>query len=239
MLADAVVHLPAVGVRDRLRQLILQLGPGVAGEIGCARHQCRHGVERRIERLLDRDPGGDRLAVGERGECLLPAGQTCRMPGGIPQRGIDAGRVVPLAPGGHLCVTAAGAVGPVRSDQVVRRPERLVRDAHHGLGAGDVLGGERVAVGVGVVGEVGARESDVAAQDEQARAVGLGHATTDAGLERIEVVGDLAELIDVPSVGLETLGDVVAVREVRVAVDGDVVVVVDAHESAETQMAGE
>ena len=66
-------------------------------------------------------------------------------------------------------------------------------------------------MGVRVVGEVGGRVADVAAQDQQARALGLGHAEADAGLERVEVVGDLAELLDVPAVGLEALGDVVAV----------------------------
>ena len=58
-------------------------------------------------------------------------------------------------------------------------------------------------------------------------------------LERVEVVGDLAELLDVPAVRREALGDVVAVGELGVAVDGDVVVVVDADQVAEAEVAGE
>ena len=35
------------------------------------------------------------------------------------------------------------------------------------------------------------------------------------GLERVAVVGDLAEVLDVPAVGLEALADVVGVRQRR------------------------
>ncbi len=58
-------------------------------------------------------------------------------------------------------------------------------------------------------------------------------------LERVAVVGDLAEVHDVPAVGLEPLADVVAVGERGVAVDGDVVVVVDADQVAEALVPGE
>ena len=64
-------------------------------------------------------------------------------------------------------------------------------------------------------------------------------AASERGLERVAVVGDLAEVLDVPAVGLEALADVVAVGERGVAVDGDVVVVVDADQVAEAEVAGE
>ena len=67
----------------------------------------------------------------------------------------------------------------------------------------------------------------------------LGHRLAQAGFDRVEVVGDLAELHDVPAVALEALRDVVAVRELGRAVDRDVVVVVDVHEPAEAEVAGE
>ena len=51
------------------------------------------------------------------------------------------------------------------------------------------------------------------------------------GLEAVEVVGDVAEHLDMPAVRLETLRYVFAEGERSVAVDGDVVVVVDAHET--------
>ena len=56
---------------------------------------------------------------------------------------------------------------------------------------------------------------------------------------RVGVVGDLAELDDVPAVAREALRDVVAVRELGRAVDGDVVVVVDVDEAAEAEVPGE
>ena len=62
------------------------------------------------------------------------------------------------------------------------------------LTARDLVGAERVAVGLGGVGVLRRRLADVAAQHDQARAVGLGHARAEPGLERVEVVGDLAEL---------------------------------------------
>ena len=58
-------------------------------------------------------------------------------------------------------------------------------------------------------------------------------------LERVAVVGHLAEVHDVPAVGLEAHADVVAVGERGVAVDRDVVVVVDADQVAEPLVAGE
>ena len=89
------------------------------------------------------------------------------------------------------------------------------------------------------VGVLRRRVPDVAAQDHDARALGLGHAGADARLDRVEVVGDLAELDDVPAVAREALRDVVGVGELGGAVDGDVVVVVDVDETAEAEVAGE
>ena len=58
-------------------------------------------------------------------------------------------------------------------------------------------------------------------------------------LEPVAVVGHLAEVDDVPSVRLEPHADVVAVGQRGVAVDGDVVVVVDADQVGEPLVAGE
>ncbi len=94
-------------------------------------------------------------------------------------------------------------------------------------------------MGLGGVGVPGRRVTDVAAHDHQARAPGLGHGLPEAGLERVEVVGDLTELHDVPAVARETVGDVVAVRQLGGAVDRDVVVVVDVDEAAEAEVTGD
>ena len=59
------------------------------------------------------------------------------------------------------------------------------------------------------------------------------------GFDGVEVVGHLAELDDVPAVPGEALRDVVGVRELRGAVDGDVVVVVDVDDPAEPEVTRE
>ena len=64
-------------------------------------------------------------------------------------------------------------------------------------------------------------------------------AASSAALQRVGVVGDLAEVLDVPAVGLEALADVVGERELGRAVDGDVVVVVDADQPSEAEVPGE
>ena len=58
-------------------------------------------------------------------------------------------------------------------------------------------------------------------------------------LERVEVVGDVAEFDDVPAVGPEAGGHVVVGGQVGRAVDRDLVVVEDADQVAEPEMAGE
>ena len=60
-----------------------------------------------------------------------------------------------------------------------------------------------------------------------------------AASRAIGVVGDLADVLGVPAVGLETRGHVVGVGELGRPVDGDVVVVVDVDEPAEPEVAGE
>ena len=134
---------------------------------------------------------------------------------------------------------AVGAVRTVRSDQIGGSPERLVGDPHHLLGSRHVLRGERVAVCLVLVGEVGARVADVRLQHEQARSVGDGHRRPDRRLERVAVVGDVAEFGDVPPVRAEALHDVVTAGERRGTVDGDAVVVEDAHQAAEPLVSGE
>ncbi len=94
-------------------------------------------------------------------------------------------------------------------------------------------------MGLGGVGVLGRRVPDVAAQHDHARAGGLGHRLAEPGLERVEVVGHLTQLHDVPAVGLEPLGHVVGVRELGGSVDGDVVVVVDVGEAAQPEVTGD
>ncbi len=75
------------------------------------------------------------------------------------------------------------------------------------------------------------------AQHQERRTLGLGHRLADGGLEGVEVVGDLAEFDHVPAVGAEPFADVVVRGEVGRTVDGDVVVVEEADQVAEAEMA--
>ena len=64
-------------------------------------------------------------------------------------------------------------------------------------------------------------------------------ARRDRRLEGVGVVGDLADVVGVPAVGVEALGHDVGVGELGGAVDGDVVVVVDVDEPAQAEVPGE
>ena len=80
-------------------------------------------------------------------------------------------------------------------EDVVGNEEVLVRrESEDLLDARDLFGAERFAVRLRRVLELGRRVADVRAQDEQRRAVFVGHAVTQAALERVEVLGDFAEL---------------------------------------------
>ena len=74
---------------------------------------------------------------------------------------------------------------------------------------------------------------------EQGRSILDRHARAQASLQRVEVLGDLAELLHVPAVRPEAGGHVVGVRQLGLAVDRDVVVVVDRDEMTEPKMPGE
>ena len=60
-----------------------------------------------------------------------------------------------------------------------------------------------------------------------------------SALEGVDVVGFLAQLLHVPSVGLEALAVSSEKRQLGLTVDRDVVVVVDADQPAEPEMAGQ
>lgn len=79
----------------------------------------------------------------------------------------------------------------------------------------------------------------MAAEQEQGRCVLDRHRPPQARLEGVAVVGHLAQVLDVPAVGLEAPGGVVGEGQLGAAVDGDAVVVVDVDEAAEAQVAGE
>src|SRR5262249_42620299 len=153
------------------------------------------GVERRRAGL----PGGDLLAGIPGGQLRLPSlAAACRddeveFLGELTVAGSE--RVHALLP----CVslwTAADARAPVVIEDVVGDPEVLGWHPEDLLHLGDFVGAEGTAVRVRGVRVLGRRITDVAAQDQQRGAVFDRYALTQAALERVEILGDLAELHD-------------------------------------------
>ena len=127
------------------------------------------------EHLADGLAGGDLLALLERREGLLPALDAGAVPRRIPRRALlRVERVERLRPPGAVLGAPLGGGGAVGLDDLGWGPERLVGDPHHRLRARHLLGRERVAVGLVVVGVVGRGMADVGAQHEQARTVLVG-----------------------------------------------------------------
>ena len=80
--------------------------------------------------------------------------------------------------------------------------------------------------------------ADVAVDDDQGRAAALLAEALEGPRDQLDVVG-VADPVHVPAVAHEAGGDVVLVGELGVAVDRDVVVVVDPAEVVEPQVAGD
>ena len=128
------------------------------------------GIDRAggVEAGLDRLAGGHRSVAGcERGKRRLPAGHAVPPLGGLPLGLVAVPAVEPVVPlGPHRL--APGDAPAVQVEHLVGHPEGLVGgEAEQLLGQSDLVGGERVAVGLGRVHEVGRRVADVAAEDDQ------------------------------------------------------------------------
>ena len=220
----------------------LELHAGVPGEVGAAADQAGHDVDDRVDHLGARGPGRDLVADVPRRELGLPARQAALLEAGVELVGQRSfrrrERLFALQPRLVLGAPARPRLAVVR-EHVVGHEELFRREPEDRLHRRDLVGAERAAVGLGGVGVPGRGEPDVAAQDHQAGPFRLRHPGAEPGLERVEVVGRLAELHDVPAVAGEALDDVVGVRELGGPVDRDVVVVVDVDEPAEAEVAGE
>ena len=90
-----------------------------------------------------------------------------------------------------------------------------------------------------VVGVVGGRVADVAAEDEHVGPAVVGLGREDRFREPVEVVRHLTEVLHVPAVRRESPGGVVAERQRCRTVDRDPVVVVDADQAPEPEVTGE
>ena len=154
-------------------------------------------------------------------------------------------RRMSLAVGGHALVPLALGL-LAAADRRAAVLERLGRHVERRLGRpavdllrqSDLLLAERRSVGAGAVLLVGGAGGDVGAADDQRRSVIDRHRRARGVLDALD--GEvLAEVLDVPAVGLVTRADVLAEGELGVALDRDVVVVVEGDQPAEPEMAGE
>ena len=129
--------------------------------------------------------------------------------------------------------------GAVPREHFVGNVEVFGREPEDLLHPRDLVGAERAAVRGGGVLHLWRGIADVRSQHDERGPFFLGHRGTEAGLDRVGVLGRFAELHDMPSVGFEPLRDIVGVGERGIAVDRDVVVVVHEVETAELQVARE
>ena len=143
-----------------------------------------------------------------------------------------------LPGGAQLGAALADPVGEVLADAVGDEELGVLGPAVGALGLAHLLLAERLAVGGGGVHLVRRAVADVAVDDDQGRALLLALELLEGGGDQLGVVG-VADPGDVPAVAHEAGGDVVAVGEVGLAVDRDVVVVVDPAEVVELEVAGE
>ncbi len=134
-------------------------------------------------------------------------------------------------PGRGELLGAAIHVGP----HVVRHEEvRVLRPAVGALREADLLLAERRAMRLRRVLRVRRAVRDVRAHDHDARPrIGLGGG--DGAAQRLERPG-VVEALDVPAVGGEARADVLRERERGVALDRDVVVVVEREQLAEAEV---
>src|SRR4029078_9249259 len=132
----------------------------------------------------------------------------------------------------------ADAACEVLIDAVRDQELGVLRPAVRPLGLADLLLTERLPVGRARVLLVRGAVADVAVDDDQRGPVPLLLELLEGAGEELEVVG-VADPGDVPAVAHEAGGDVVLVRELRVPVDRDVVVVVDPAEVVQARVPGE
>ena len=238
VLADAEMDEAAFGRRAGERADTLDGRTGVASEVGAAADQFGDGGDERVEALAARGSGRNVLARLVHRKAGVPVGGEGAVDAGVELLATVAGRSDTVGPDAHK-PGVAPSCGPVHGKDVGGNEEVLRRQTEDDLGLGDLLGAERLAVRGRRVHAGRGREADVAAETDEGRLVGDGHAPPQCGLERVEVVGDLADLVDIPAVRPEAHAGVVAIGQLRRAVDGDVVVVVDADQLAEPEMAGQ
>ena len=244
VLADPVVDLDPAGRLACLYLGALHLHPVVARQVRRSGQEAWKARRRGVDALVDCVPGRQLGASLEGGQVVGPAREPVAGLRGVPGRPVPLPGGKALGPGGPLLRPPRDGAA-VEVAYLVGDPERLVRrQAQDLLGRSDLVLPERIPVRRRGVGEVGRRPADVAAQHEEGRlragpVGGLLEGLADGGLEAIDVIGHLAEVVHPPAVGLEALGHIVVVSQLGRPVDRDVVVVVEGEQPAQPEMPGQ
>ncbi len=240
VLADAVVDEVATVIDAGLCHRAIPGHPGVAGQVGTARHEPGDLRSDGVDTGLDGLAGSHGPVLrGEGGQSRRPTGQSVPSHTRLVASAVAVPGSKPLGPFPPPGLAPRDA-GPVHRQHLVGDPELLVRgQAEDLLGQADLLFGEGITVGLGRVGEVGGRIADVAPEDDERRAVLVVSGSQEGGFECVEVVGHLADVLDSPAIGGEPLAHVVGVGQLGGPVDGDVVVVVHVDQASELEVSGQ
>ena len=236
---NAEVHEASGAIVGVEQSVTVDAHPGVAGQVGPATDDGRNGIDDGIEAVIGCHTGGHLGTDVPRGQRLFPPGQRRAIKAGL------QGGVVP-GPGGPAIIPLTSgllATTPQRRHvvgHVIGNPEvGISRYPHDLLGDGDLIGIKRRPMGGRGVGELWRGTADMAAQDDQGGTGGLGHAPAHCSFQGVNVVCDLSDVLDVPSVGSESGCGIIGDREFGHSVDGDVIVVVNHHQMTELLMPGE
>src|SRR5262249_36455988 len=114
----------------------------------------------------------------------------------------------------------------------------LLRPAKKFFGALHLLGAERRPVSLGGILLAGTAIGDVGVYDDQRGAPTLGLRRLDGGLKRRHIIA-VHDLLDMPTVSLESLAHLLGERQFGGAVDGDAIIIIEIDEFSQLQMSGQ
>ena len=246
MLADAEVQVSTAVVPrlERARAFPLQVGLGGGRQVGRPAHQAGQARADGVQHLSAGVARGDALLVGGEGrQVLVPAVRQLALAQEVEGLslvrvllGVAAEHVLPrlalrTAAGGHrLCEPLLDPVGYEEAG--------VLRPAVGLLGLLDVLRlAQRLAVRLARAGH-GRAVADGGVHHDEGRPIG-------GGLEALQRLADGRRVVGVldvdhlPAVRLEALARILCEGEFGVALDGDVVAVVDPAEVRQGEVAGE
>ncbi len=241
MFADAEVEIAARVVFLREGTVFLDQRLGGRREIGGAADQIRQCAHERLEHITARSAGGDGLACGELRQERFEIGGEFLREEGVPLRGLVG---IPGLVRGEEFVPLGFLGGPLGLElgkeflHAVGDEELLVLGPTEiALGGGDFFRAERIGVGLGLALQLGRTLADDRLADDDGGLALVRGGFLEGSFALLDVVA--VDLDHVPVVGLETQRHVVAVGDVSLAFDADLVVVVEPDEIVETEVTGE